>query len=139
MGLWKPDAAGLLRQRRALHADELAIFMNVTPEFASSSGHRSSAEVARSVAVSSLPDAILISGPMAGAEPSLVTFAEVRGAVPPDVPVLLNTGARADNIADYLQLADGCIVGSSLKVDGYTWNPVDPGRADAFVRAARRG
>jgi predicted TIM-barrel enzyme len=51
--------------------------------------------------------------------------------------VLLNTGARADTIADYLQIADGCIVGSTLKVDGYTWNPVDPERAARFVDAAR--
>jgi uncharacterized protein len=137
MGWWSPDAAALLRQRRALDADEVAVFMNVTPEFASSGGRRSPTEVARSVAVSSLPDAILISGPMAGAEPSLSTLSEVRDVVPPEVPVLLNTGARADNIAGFLQVADGCIVGSSLKVDGYTWNPVDPGRATAFVRAAR--
>jgi predicted TIM-barrel enzyme len=139
MGLWSPDAASLLRRRRGLDADDLAIFMNVTPEFASSGGRRSPTEVARSVAVSSLPDAILISGPMAGAEPSLSTISDVRRAVPTEVPVLLNTGARADNIADFLRVADGCIVGSSLKVDGYTWNPVDPGRAAAFVRAARGG
>jgi membrane complex biogenesis BtpA family protein len=136
MGLWNTDAAALLRRRRALHADELAIFMNVTPEFASSSGQRSPIEVAKSVAVSSLPDAILISGPMAGAEPSMSTLADVRSAVPPEVPVLLNTGARADNIAGFLEFADGCIVGSSLKVDGYTWNRVDPKRAETFVRAA---
>jgi membrane complex biogenesis BtpA family protein len=41
MGLWNPDAASLLRHRRSLHADKLAIFMNVTPEFASSVGERS--------------------------------------------------------------------------------------------------
>jgi hypothetical protein len=137
MGLWRPDAASLLRHRRSLHADKLAIFMNVTPEFASSAGGRPPVEVARSVAVSSLPDAILISGPMAGAEPSMSTLADVRRAVPPEIPVLLNTGARADNIAGFLEFADGCIVGSSLKVDGYTWNRVDPKRAEAFVRAAR--
>ena len=51
--------------------------------------------------------------------------------------MLLNTGARADNIAEYLPFADGCIVGSTLKVDGNTWNRVDPARAKAFVEAAR--
>jgi predicted TIM-barrel enzyme len=51
--------------------------------------------------------------------------------------VLLNTGARADTIADYLRIADGCIVGSYLKVDGYTWNPVDGERARRFVERAR--
>jgi uncharacterized protein len=137
MGLWSPDAARLLRDRRNYGADELAIFMNVTPEFASTVGHRSPAEIARTVAVSSLPDALLVSGPMAGAEPSASTIADVRENVPSDLPVLLNTGARADNIAAFLEIADGCIVGSSLKVDGYTWNPVDADRAAKFVQAAR--
>jgi hypothetical protein len=51
--------------------------------------------------------------------------------------VLLNTGAKAETIADHLRIADGCIVGSDLKVDGYTWNPVDAERARRFVAAAR--
>lgn len=139
MGLWAPDAAGVLRRRRHYDADQLAVLMNVTPEFASSVGHRSPAEVARTVATSSLPDAILVSGPMAGAEPSVTVLAEVRNAVPRDVPVFVNTGAKAENIAEFLEVGDGCIVGSALKVDGYTWNPVDPQRAKAFVEAARRG
>ncbi len=137
MGVWSPDAAALLRHRRALDADQIAVFMNVTPEFASTIGDRSPAEVARSVAVSSLPDVILVSGPMAGAHPEVTTLAEVRKAVPAGLPVLLNTGANASNIASFLEYADGCIVGSSLKKDGYTWNAVDPARARAFVVAAR--
>jgi predicted TIM-barrel enzyme len=51
--------------------------------------------------------------------------------------VLLNTGARAETIATALAVADGCIVGSSIKQDGYTWNHVDPDRARRFVDAAR--
>ena len=137
MGVWSPDAAALLRHRRALDADQIAVFMNVTPEFASTIGDRSPAEVARSVAVSSLPDVILVSGPMAGAHPEVTTLAEVRKAVPAGLPVLLNTGANASNIASFLEYADGCIVGSSLKKDGYTWNAVDPAHARAFVVAAR--
>ncbi len=138
MGSWSPDAAALLRRRRTLDAGQIAVFMNVTPEFASTTGRRTAADVARSVAVSSLPDAILVSGPMAGAQPEASTLAEIRHAVPSEVPVLLNTGATAANIAAFLEHADGCIVGSSLKKDGYTWNPVDPERARAFVDAARR-
>jgi predicted TIM-barrel enzyme len=56
--------------------------------------------------------------------------------------VLLNTGGKAENIQKFLSVADGVIVGSSLKVDGYTWNPVDEQRVKAFmaaVQAARRG
>ena len=137
MGPWTTDAGATLRERRRLDADEVAVFMNVTPEFASALGSRSPAEVARSVAVSSLPDAILVSGPMAGAEPRVEAVAAVREAVPPEIPVLLNTGAKAHLIDRYWELVDGCIVGSDLKVDGYTWNPVDPARVADFVAAVR--
>ena len=137
MGPWAGDAAALLRERRRLDADDVAVFMNVTPEFASTVGTRSPAQVARSVAVSSIPDAILVSGPMAGAEPHVEAVAAVREAVPQEIPVILNTGAKAGLIDRYWDVVDGCIVGSDLKVDGYTWNPVDPVRAADFVAAVR--
>ncbi len=139
MGLWQGEAAHVLRERRRLDAESLTIMMNITPEFASPIGRRSPAEAARSAVVSSLADAILVSGPMAGAEPGRAMLEEVREAVPPEIPVLLNTGARADTIADYLQVADGCIVGSDLKVDGYTWNPVDRRTGAAVRRKRARG
>ncbi|HEY1825522.1 MAG TPA: BtpA/SgcQ family protein [Acidimicrobiales bacterium] len=137
MGAWEPDAATLLRNRRTFGRDDLAIFANITPEFASSTGARTPAQIARSTVVSSLPDVILVSGPMAGAEPDVQTLASVRDAVDPSVPVLLNTGAKAATIAEYLKFADGCIVGSDLKEDGYTWNQVDPERVKRFIDAAR--
>jgi uncharacterized protein len=137
MGLWNTDAATLLRERRRLDSD-IAILMNVTPEFASPIGTRSIGATARSVAVSSIADTILISGPMAGSEPDLDVLREVRRAVDPDVPVLVNTGAKSTNIAAFLEVVDGCIVGSDLKVDGYTWNPVDPLRVRRFMEAAGR-
>jgi uncharacterized protein len=137
MGLWNTDAAWLLRERRRLDADELAIFMNVTPEFASPIGQRTVGQVARSAVVSSLADAILISGPMAGAEPDIASLREARDAIGDVVPLLVNTGAKSTNIAAFLEVADGVIVGSDLKVDGYTWNPVDPARVERFVEAAK--
>ena len=137
MGPWNPDAAKLLRDRRNFGRDDLAIFANITPEFASPIGKRTPAQMARSTVVSSLADVILVSGPMAGAEPDVATVAEVREAVDANVPVLLNTGAKAATIAQYLKYADGCIVGSDLKRDGYTWNEVEPERVKRFIDAAR--
>lgn len=137
MGLWNTNAAELLRERRRLDAERVAVFMNVTPEFASPIGRREAPAAARSAVVSSLADTILVSGPMAGAEPDVATVAAVREAVPADVPVLLNTGAKAATVAEFLRHADGAIVGSDLKVDGYTWNPVDRDRAVRFLEAAR--
>jgi hypothetical protein len=116
----------------------VAIFANITPEFASVLGTRTISQRAKSAVVSSLVDAILISGPMAGAGPDLESLQEAKQAVGDQVPVLLNTGARAETIARFLSVADGVIVGSSLKVDGHTWNPVDPRRVAAFMAEVRR-
>ena len=48
MGLWSPDAGRLLRYRRELNARNVAVFMNITPEFASSFGSRDIATTVRS-------------------------------------------------------------------------------------------
>jgi membrane complex biogenesis BtpA family protein len=138
MGLWSPDAAALYRYRHQIDADHVRIFANITPEFASPLGSRSVAERARSAMVSSLVDAILIAGPMAGAEPDLSTLQEAKNALAGQIPVLLNTGAKVTNIEKFLAVADGVIVGSDLKVDGYTWNPVDPERVKVFMEKVRQ-
>jgi membrane complex biogenesis BtpA family protein len=137
MGLWAPDAAGLLRYRRQVNAGNVLVFMNITPEFASSIGTRDVATTARSVRVSSLADAILVSGPMAGAEPSVEAVAEAKRGCGDETPVFANTGVKSTNVRDFLSVADGAIVGSDLKVDGSTWNPVDPERATRFMSEVR--
>jgi membrane complex biogenesis BtpA family protein len=135
MGLWAPDAGAHYRYRTQIDAENVAVFANITPEFASPLGNRTVYQRAKSAVVSSLVDAILIAGPMAGAEPELSLVEEAKKAVGGEVPVILNTGARADNIQQFLKIADGVIVGSNLKVDGHTWNSVDPERVRAFMAA----
>ena len=39
---------------------------------------------------------------------------------------------------EILAVADGLFVGTSLKRDGITWNPVDPERAERFMSAVGR-
>jgi predicted TIM-barrel enzyme len=85
---------------------------------------------------SSIPDAILVSGQITGEAAALSDLEAVKKVLP-QTPVLANTGVKHATVADVLKIADGCIVGSSLKVDGDTWNPVDPDRAAEFMRLAR--
>ena len=138
MGVWTPDAGALMRYRSAIDADDVLVLGNITPEFASPLGSRSVAQRARSAVTSSLIDAVLIAGAQAGAEPDLAVIREAADAIGGEVPVLMNTGARADNVERYLEVADGVIVGSGLKVDGHTWNPVEPDRVAEFMRAVGR-
>jgi membrane complex biogenesis BtpA family protein len=137
MGMWAPSAGETMRFKRRIGASNLKVFYNVVPEFASSLGTRSIAQRSKSAVVSSLADVILISGPMAGEEPPLQIVREVKKLIP-EIPVFMNTGARTENVAEFLQVADGIIVGSSLKKDGYTWNPVDTDRVRAFMDQANR-
>ena len=81
-------------------------------------------------------DAILISGPAAGVPFEMSDLRAAKEAVP-ETPVIANTGVRADAVAEIFAVADGAIVGTSLKVDGVTWNPVDRDRAMRLMDAAR--
>jgi membrane complex biogenesis BtpA family protein len=132
MGLWQPDAAAALDYRRQISADDIRLFFNIEPEFARPVSPRPIGALAHSVVVSSLADAILISGPMAGASADLGHISEAKAAVP-GTPVLANTGVKIETVRQTLSIADGVIVGTGLKQDGYTWNPVDPERVKRFM------
>lgn len=136
MGLWTPDAGKAMRYRDRLGRGDLAMLFNVSAEFAYSLDQRPLPDRARSAVFSSIPDAVLVSGQITGEAAALADLEAVK-AVLPGTPVLANTGVKHETVADVLKAADGCIVGSSLKVDGNTWNPVDPERAAEFMRLAR--
>ncbi len=136
MGPWTPDAGKAARYRDRLQRSDLALLYNVSAEFAYSLDQRPLADRARSAVFSSIPDAILVSGQITGEAASMSDLAAVKKALP-DTPVLANTGVKHATVADVLKIADGVIVGSSLKVDGNTWNAVDPDRAAEFMRLVR--
>jgi hypothetical protein len=135
LGMIEPRIGEIAGYRAAIGAGDVALFDNIQPEFASALGRRSVAERARGAAFLGV-DAILISGPAAGASLEMSDLRAAKEAVP-DVPVIANTGVRADTIAEIFTVADGAIVGTSLKRDGITWNEVDADRARALVEAAR--
>jgi uncharacterized protein len=136
MGAWTPDAGAALRYRRRLDRGDLALLYNVSAEFAYSLDRRSVADRARSAVFSSIPDAILVSGAITGEAARIEDLEETKRALP-GTPVLANTGVKHATVRDVLAVADGCIVGSALKVDGDTWKPVDQERAKEFMRLAR--
>ena len=141
MGPWTPDAGAAMRYRDRLGRRDLAMLYNVSAEFADSLDRRPLPDRARSAVFSSIPDAVLVSGQITGEAAALSDLEAVKKVLP-DTPVMANTGVKHATIADVLGVADGCIVGSALKVDGNTWKAVDPERAKDFmarVRAARGG
>ncbi|HVY50851.1 MAG TPA: BtpA/SgcQ family protein, partial [Devosia sp.] len=136
MGPWTPDAGKAVRYRDRLGRKDLLLLYNVSAEFAYSLDQRPLADRARSAVFSSIPDAILVSGAITGEAAKMADLEAVKAALP-ETPVLANTGVRHATVKDVLRIADGCVVGSSLKVDGNTWNAVDPERAREFMRLVR--
>ncbi|MFL5779083.1 MAG: BtpA/SgcQ family protein [Chloroflexota bacterium] len=136
LGMIQPAIGEIAGYRTAIGADDVRLFDNIQPEFASAIGRRSVADRARGAAFLGV-DAILISGPAAGVSFEMTDLHAAKTAVP-DTPVIANTGVRAERIDEIFGVADGAIVGTSVKVDGVTWNPVDPDRANRLMDAARR-
>lgn len=136
MGPWTPDAGAAMRYRNRLGRSDCLMLYNVSAEFADSLDRRPLADRARSAVFSSIPDAVLVSGAITG-EAARMDDLEAVKAVLPDIPVLANTGVKHETVAEVFAIADGCIVGSSLKIDGSTWNKVDPDRAKDFMDRAR--
>lgn len=137
MGPWTPDAGAAMRYRNRLGAKDVAMLYNVSAEFADSLDRRPLPDRARSAVFSSIPDAVLVSGQITGEAAALSDLEAVKKVLP-TTPVLANTGVKHVTVADVLKVADGCIVGSALKVDGDTWNPVDPDRAKDFMDRVRK-
>jgi len=136
MGLWSPSVGEIYKYKKLIDGENIKVFFNICAEFASSLDKRPIEEVAKSVVFSSLADAILISGPRTGVPPSIETLARVKETIG-DIPVLVNTGVNIENVREFLAVADGAIVGTSLKRDGITWNPVDIERVRRFMESVK--
>lgn len=135
MGLFAPSLGDLAGYRHLIGADHVALFANITPEFSRSVSDRPVADRARGAVYMGV-DVLLISGPQAGVSADYSDLRAAKAAAG-DVPVLANTGVNHDNVTELLGVADGAIVGTSLKIDGSTWNPIDPERARRMVELVR--
>lgn len=136
MGTWEPDARGALRLRAELGRQDLPLLFNVNAEFATPLDRRPIGLRARSAVFSSLADVVCVSGPLTGDPVATSDLEAVRSEVG-GVPVFANTGVTIDNVAEILSVANGAVVGTHLKVDGVTWNPIDPARVGRFMDRVR--
>lgn len=81
-----------------------------------------------------LADALIVSGTGTGVATDLGEVERVRAACP-GAMILIGSGTTAATVGDYLRLANGVIVGSSLKRYGRIDQPVDEKRVAALRQA----
>lgn len=78
--------------------------------------------------------AVVVSGKGTGSPASVDDITSVVAASA--LPVFIGSGATRDTVASLLEVADGVIVGTDIKLEGVSTNPIDPVRAEAVVQAA---
>ena len=135
-GLMQSDAGTLLRYRRQVGAEAVAVFADVKKKH---SAHAITAdmEIAETARAAEffLADGVIVTGTSTGRPADPAEVEAVADAV--SIPTLVGSGITPDNIGDFGR-ADAFIVGTSPKREGLWSNPVDPARAAALVKAFAR-
>lgn len=136
----RADAGPLLRYRRAIGAEGVAIIADIKKKHSS---HAITADVtiAESAAAAEFfgASAVVMTGPATGQPTAIGDIDAARRGC--RLPIVVGSGATAATAASLLAKADAVIVGSDLKRDGVWRNPLDPTRVKAFISAlaASRG
>ena len=120
-------AGELLRHRKAIGAEHVAVFTDIKKKH---SAHAITADVdivqTAHAAEYFLADGLILTGAATGEAASVDELRAVHAAT--KLPVLVGSGITAENVKDYLPIADAFIVGSHFKRDGRWENPLDPAR-----------
>lgn len=134
-GVIEGRAAETLRARAALGAD-VAIWSDVHVKHGRSLAHAAIADEAEDAVRRGLADALVVSGRGTGEATSLD---DLRAVAKLDlgVPIYVGSGVTIDTVESLLDIADGVIVGTSIKSDNKTTNPIDQRRAGRLVEKAR--
>ncbi|HUV16012.1 MAG TPA: BtpA/SgcQ family protein [Pelolinea sp.] len=131
-GLWDTNTGAVVRHQRAISAQDVKCLFNIVPEAAVYLQNRDIVEIAKSTVFNHKPDALCVSGLIAGAETDASTLKRVKEAVPGTV-VFANTGLNVSNVSEQLGIADGAVVGTTFKIDGKFENHVDQSRVKEFM------
>jgi membrane complex biogenesis BtpA family protein len=134
-GIIESEAHDSLRYRRLLGVD-IGILADVQAKHGLPLAPMPIEQEARDCYARGLADALVVSGVATGEPTPMADLKRVRGAVP-EAPLLVGSGAGPDTVADLLSVADGVIVGTSIKRDGRLANPVDVERVRRLTAAAR--
>jgi hypothetical protein len=131
-GAMEIDPVGWLAYRAQIAADDVLVLADIQVKYARMLVARSLTRSAE-LAVLHRADGIIVTGRVTGDPPLLEHLRDAKAGAGP-VPVLIGSGLDAANAGPLLALADGAVVGTSLKQGP----GIDPVRVAALVSEARR-
>lgn len=135
-GFVEGAAATALRFRHRIDSGHIAVLADVHVKHGSHAivADRSVAEQARDAEFFAA-DALIATGSRTGDGTSPDEVTNVRSGS--SLPVLVGSGLSLLDVNDVMAVADGAIVGSSLKKDGVWWNPVSRRRVVELMEHVR--
>lgn len=125
------DPEGLMSYRRSIGADDVLVLADIQVKFATMLVDRSLAESARLAAVHGA-DAIGVTGNETGDPPSARTVEQAKSGAGA-CPVLVGSGLDIANASRLMAVADGAIVGTSVK----TGDHIDAAKVGELVNTVR--
>ncbi len=133
-GLLDGEAAQALRYRALLKADEIAVFADAHVKHGAHAitADRTIAELTRDLEFFDA-DAVIATGQRTGDTATMDELGTVADAT--QLPVLVGSGVRVENVGEILTVADGVIVASALKTGGIWTNPVDQAKVERFMQS----
>lgn len=144
-GVIQGDAARLLRRRKEMGAEEVAVWADVRVKHAApiGQGWRPLEEEVEELVLRAGASGVIVSGSGTGKATDMTELREVRDVMntlgEQAVPIWVGSGATADTAAALLEHADGLIVGTSVKADGQLGRAVEAKRVKALMDAVPIG
>lgn len=139
-GLIQGIAHDLMREKVNLFARHIQVFADVDVKHSAALATRPIADEVDDTIHRGLADALVVSGAGTGKRTDLQKAKAVKEAASRAgfvIPVYIGSGVTTQTVDDFLECADGFIVGSAFKRDGDAKNPVDANRVKEFMARFR--
>jgi len=131
------QAAELLRYRKMIGAESIAVFTDIKKKH---SAHSITADVdlidTAHAAEFFLSDGVIITGKQTGVSADVKELEAVNKSV--QIPILVGSGVTLENLETYLPLSDAMIVGSYFKEKGHWANHLQYEKVATFMEKTNR-
>lgn len=121
-GIITPCARNCMLYRRQLGAEHVMVLADIQVKHTNMLLPHVTMEQSAKNAAECGADAIIVTGSSIGTETPIEMISRVKQVT--SLPVIAGSGVNADNIARQLDIADGAVIGSSLKEGGVLSNPI---------------
>jgi membrane complex biogenesis BtpA family protein len=132
LGPIEPEPAAVVEYRRSIGADRVLLLTDLQVKYSTPLGGPKPIEQSAREAAAAGADAVVVTGTETGVRPSVDDLVAARAG---GLPVLVGSGLTAANAAQLVPVADGFIVGTSLRSGRTAADRVVESQVAAVARA----